>query len=170
MKFLHTLGVLDLSEQVASLINAYNGLSFRRTAIDVRDGKVDYVVETHGKWVIGCCGYEKLGHHLTEIKHLTVSKDWRRRGVGGFLIKSVLNLCETPAAFSTVREDNKSSLSLFQSQGFTPALSYSAEGHEVILLTRVSPKWQKVKTDWKLGSFDDQFLLTSEGILPGLKS
>lgn len=167
MRFLHTLGTMDLSEQVASLINTYNGLSFRRTAIDVRDGKIDYVVETHGKWVIGCCGYEKLGYQLTEIKHLAVNKEWRRRGVGGFLIKSVLNLCETPAAFASVREDNKSSLSLFQAQGFTSALSYSTEGHIIVLLTRVSPKWQKVKTDWKPGSFDDQFPLTSEGTPPG---
>jgi N-acetylglutamate synthase-like GNAT family acetyltransferase len=170
MKFLHTLGVLDLSEQVAGLINAYNGLSFLRTAVDIRDGKVDYVVETHGKWVIGCCGYERQGYHLTEIKHLTVSKDWRCRGVGGFLIKNVLNLCESPAAFATVREGNKSSLSLFQSQGFTPALSYSAEGHEVTLLIRVSPKWKKVKIDWKPGSFDDQFPLTSERMPLGLRS
>ena len=160
---------MDLAEQVASLINTYNGLSYRRTAIDVRDGKIDYVVETHGKWVIGCCGYEKLGYQLTEIKHLAINQEWRRRGVGGFLIKSVLNLCDTPAVFATVREDNKSSLSLFQAQGFASALTYNAEGHNVILLTRVSPKWQKAKTNWKQGSFDDQFLLTSEGIRPGSK-
>lgn len=170
MKFLHTLSTTDLSEQVASLINTYNGLSFRRTALDIREGKIDYVVETHGKWVIGCCGYEKLGYQLTEIKHLAVNKDWRRRGVGAFLIKSVLGLCETPAAFATVREDNKSSMSLFQAQGFSPSLTYTAEGHNVVLLTRVSPKWQKTKAGWKPGSFDDHFPLSSEEMPPGSKS
>jgi len=168
MKFHHTLGPTDLSEQVASLINTYNNLSYRRTALDVREGKIDYVVETHGKWVVGCCGYEKLGYQLTEIKHLAVNQEWRRRGVGGFLIKSVLKFCDTPAIFATVREDNKSSMSLFRTLGFIPSVTYNAEGHNVLLLTRVSPKWQKA--DWKPGSYDDQFLLTSEAIPPGLRS
>lgn len=167
MKFLHALNTLDLSEQVASLINTYNGLSFRRTAVDIRDGKVDYVVETHGKWVVGCCGYEKLGYQLTEIKHLAVNTEWRRRGVGGFLVKSILALCDTPAIFATVREDNKSSLSLFQAQGFVASLSYNAEGHSVALLTRVSPKWQKVRADWKPGSYDERFPLMGKGLLLG---
>lgn len=167
MKFHHALRPGDIAEQVASLINTYNGLSYHRTTSDVRDGKVDYVVETHGKWVVGCCGLEKLGYQLTEIKHLAVSKEWRRRGVGKFLVKSILDSCDTPAVFATVREDNKPSLSLFQALGFSPALTYNAEGHTVVLLTRVSPKWQKANIDWKSVSFDEQPLITSEDILPG---
>ena len=155
MQFHHGLKPIDLSEQIASLINTYNDLSFRRTAIDVMNGKVDYVVESHGRWVLGCCGIERLNYQITEIKHLAVHADWRRKGVGRFLVKRALEMCETPLTYATIRAGNEASLALFGSLGFRESATYPTDSHQVALLVRVGPKWKEAKPSWTSVSSDE---------------
>ena len=142
----------SIAEQVAELINAHNQLALRRCKADILSGKIDYVVENHGKDVIAACGLEKQSYTLTEMKHLVVSPAWRGKGVGKFIIKRALTICDTPIVYATVREDNVSSLNLLSSMGFQRAGEYPAEGHRVIMLARTTPKWQQ-SPDWKLKSY-----------------
>jgi len=142
----------DISEQIAELLNAYNNLAQRRCGADIASSKIGYVVETHGKNVIAACGLEKQSYTLTELKHLVVTEGWRKKGVGKFVVKRALTICETPLVYATVREDNTSSLNLLSSVGFHKAGEYPAEGHRVLMLARTTPKWQK-NPDWKLTSY-----------------
>lgn len=158
MHFRTALGHMDIAEQVAGLINTYNDLSHRRTPFDIIDGATDYIVETHGRWVLGCCGVERQGHQLTEIKHLSVNETWRGKGVGKFLVTRAIEMCETPLAYATVRSDNSASLALFRGLGFQEAVSYPTSNHNVTLLVRVGKKWEKSKPDWQS--------VSSLGIIP----
>lgn len=149
MNFYLGLPHTEIAEQIAGLLNTYNRLAQRRMAPDILQGRIDYVVELHGKLVIGACGLEKQSHSLSEMKHLVVRPDWRGKGVGKYVAQRALNICDSPMVYSTVRADNESSLRLLASLDFQKAGQYPAEGHEVILLVRTSPKWKQQKPDWK---------------------
>ena len=142
----------SITEQIAELLNANNHLALRRSGADITSSKIGYVVETHGKHVIAACGLEKQSFVLTEMKHLVVKEGWRKKGVGRFVVKRALTICETPLVYATVREDNISSLNLLSSVDFHKAGEYPADGHRVFMLARTTPKWQK-SPDWKLTSF-----------------
>ena len=56
--------------------------------------------------------------YLTELRHLYVKPEFRRNGVGTFLVGKVLERVKTPLVCCTVREDNEGSLTLFRCEGF----------------------------------------------------
>jgi N-acetylglutamate synthase-like GNAT family acetyltransferase len=156
MKFRSCLSPLDIAEQVAGLINSYNGLSYKRTPFDLVDGKVEYVIESHGRWVIGCCGIERHGFAFTEVKHLAVHSEWRKKGVGKFLVKGAIGMCSTPLLYATIRADNPASMGLFLALGFRKSSSYWNESHDVNLLIKENPQWKKPKPDWKSVSLSEK--------------
>ena len=147
--FYFTLTHGQIAHQVAALINCHNGLSTRRSVADVQTGRTDYVVETHGQWVLGAVGLDRQSYTFTEIKHLVVHPKWRGKGVARHLLKRALGITNTKMVYATVREDNKSSLKLFESFGFLGSGNYSAGNHRVILLVRVSPQWEQTKSGSK---------------------
>lgn len=140
-KFVHALSQPEIAEQVAALLNTYSNLALQRTSLDIQDSKTSYIVESHGRHVIGACGLHKLTYQLTELKHLVVIPPWRRQGVGRFLVKRAIALCSTPVLYATVRRDNSPSLQLFKSLGFEVGTDYTNEDHGVIFLVRASSKW-----------------------------
>ena len=152
--FLQTLPDYELAKQIARLINVYNELSLKRRSIDIIEGRTNYMAETHGKLVIGAVGIEKVSFVLSEIKHLVVLPDWRNKKVGQFVAKQALDQVATPMAYCTIRTDNVASIKLFENLGFRRAEQYAAEGHDVILLTRTSPTWEKKCSNptWKSSS------------------
>ena len=60
----------DIAKQIAELINSYNSLSMFRTSQGIFNGRVNYVIETHGKYVIGVAGIEKVSYQLSELKRV----------------------------------------------------------------------------------------------------
>lgn len=154
MNFYFGLPHAEIAKQVAGLLNAYSKLALHRTGSDILQGRIDYVAELHGKMVIGACGLEKQSHTLSELKHLVVQPDWRRKGVGKYVARRALHICASPMIYATVRADNDSSLRLLESLNFQRSGQYPAEGHEVILLVRTTPKWKSKKQDWKYISSD----------------
>ncbi|MDA8170716.1 MAG: GNAT family N-acetyltransferase [Nitrospiraceae bacterium] len=56
--------------------------------------------------------------YLTELRHLYVKPEFRRNGVGTFLVEKALERVKTPLVCCTVREDNEWSLTLFRCEGF----------------------------------------------------
>ena len=160
----------EVAKQIARLINVYNGLSLKRRSVDIIESRINYVVETHGKFVIGAVGIERVSFTFSEIKHLVVRPEWRRKGIGGFVVKRALQLVENPLAYCTIRADNKASIKLFESLGFVRADQYGTKDHDVVLLTRRSPRWEKQcsKATWKSGSFRDG--TRRSGMSPSLAS
>ena len=129
----------EISQQIAGLLNDYNNLSRKRYGPEILEAKTGYVAETHGRLVIGAAGLCKVSHAMSEIKHLVVRPEWRRKGVAKFILLRVISLAATPLMYATIRSDNLASLELFKSAGFTRGQKYKAVDHNVTLLTRTSP-------------------------------
>lgn len=154
MAFYFSLDHQDIAGQVAALLNSYNRLGTTKSIPDVTSGRNNYIVETHGRWVIGTVGLDRQSYTFTEIKHLVVHPDWRGKGIAKHLLKRAIDITSTKMAYATVREDNKSSLKLFESFGFRNAGDYAAEDHRVVLLVRVSPQWEQIKSASKSSWLD----------------
>ncbi len=155
--FLYGISDQGISTQIAGLINDYNGLAEPKTRAAILQSRTDYVVETHGKLVIAAVGLNKNSYTLTEIKHLVVRPEWRKKGVAQFVTKRALSLVTTPMAYATIRENNIASLKLFEKLGFIHSGKYSTKDHQVILLTKAAPGWQKrLDQSWKPGSSFEQ--------------
>ncbi len=152
--FFHTLADYEIAKQISSLINVHNGLSLKRRSVDIIESRINYVVETHGKFVIGAAGIDKVSFVFSEIKHLVVRPEWRRKGVGQFVAKRALGQVATPLAYCTIHVNNKASIKLFENLGFSKVEQYPADGHEVVLLTRAAPTWKKQCSNptWKSNS------------------
>lgn len=132
----------EIARQIAGLLNDHNSLSRKRYGPEIREGSTEYVAETHGKLVIGAVGIRKVSPVLSEVKHLVVRPEWRRKGIAKFILKRGMSLATTPLLYAMIRADNSASLELFQSVGFTRGQDYQAADHKVALLTRNSPTWK----------------------------
>lgn len=131
----------EIGYQVAGLINDYNYLSQKRNVYDILSGRVSYIIETHGRYVIGAIGVDRQSYTFTEIKHLVVRPEWRQKGIGQFLVRRAMELVDSRMVYCTIREDNKPSLKMFEKLGFHKAGKYSAGDHQVVILAKVAPKW-----------------------------
>jgi len=154
--FYFNLDHAKIAYQIAGLINSYNNLGRKRTVNDILHGKTDYIVEVHGKWVLGAVGVDRQSYTFTELKHVVVHPEWRGKGLAKSLVDRALKIVSTRMVYCTVREDNIASLKLFESYGFSVAGEYPAEDHKVIILARVAPQWKhstsglgpKSKSNW----------------------
>ena len=66
----------------------------------------------------GIVGPLRRSWYLTELRHLYVKPEFRRKGIGTFLVEKALERVKTPLVCCTVREDNEGSLTLFRCEGF----------------------------------------------------
>jgi len=135
---------LEIAGQIAELINNLSDLSKQRTADDILKGKTHYVVETHGKFVIGAVGIHKVSYELSELKHLVVHPDWRGRSLGHFISKRALSVCGTPSIYATVRTSNLASLKSLTRSGFVKSHERIAGEHRLAVLIRAAPKCQVI--------------------------
>lgn len=141
--FLRSISERQMAEQLASLLNKHNRLGTKKVPGDFFGGHAQYIVETHGRLVIGACCVEKQGYTFTEIKHLVVDPQWRGKGLGRFLVKRALFIPNTPLIYATIREGNQASIKLFQGLGFSLSASYQGNQHKVLLFTKVNELWKK---------------------------
>lgn len=155
----------EIAKQVADLINSYNSLATVRTSQGILNGKVNYVVETHGKYVIGVAGIEKVSYQLSELKHMVVHPDWRGKGLGSFVAKRALRICETPSVYATVRTTNKASIRTLEKLEFLRAHEFSVGDHALVMLIRVAPKCV-TNTTPKWNSFPETAQINPVQVLP----
>lgn len=134
-----------ISDQIATLLNEHSNLSTGRSGVDILTSGTSYVVETHGKSVIGVAGIHKVSHELSELKHIVVHPRWRGKGLGAFVAKRALEICKTPSIYATVRTTNEPSLKVLEKLGFLRAHDRIAEDHHLTMLLRASPKCQITK-------------------------
>ncbi|MDA8091544.1 MAG: GNAT family N-acetyltransferase [Nitrospiraceae bacterium] len=76
--------------------------------------------------------------YLSELRHLYVKPEFRRTGIGAFLVEKALERVKTPLACCTVREDNEGSLTLFRCEGFIVERRFAnpETGNTVALMMR----------------------------------
>lgn len=143
----------EIAEQIAGLLNTYSNLQLRRNSHSILNSKTKYVVETHGKFVIGVAGVEKVSYQLSELKHMVVHPDWRGKGLGGFVAKRALNICQTPSVFATVRTSNAASVRALEKIGFLKSHEFFSDGNELSMLVRAASC--QTKKPSKSNSFDE---------------
>jgi ribosomal protein S18 acetylase RimI-like enzyme len=95
-------------------------------------------VPDHGR--VAAVGLRRLNWCMTEVKHLVVRPEERRRGYGTRVVRLVLERVRTPLAIATIREDNGSSQDLFRKLGFFVACELGLEGGPVHLVVRPMSK------------------------------
>ena len=76
--------------------------------------------------------------YLTELRHLFVKPEFRRQGIGTFLVEEALKRVRTPLACCTVRDNNEGSLALLRRAGFIMERRFvnPETGNTVSLLVR----------------------------------
>ena len=96
-----------------------------------------YMVVEEGT-IKGVVGLLWRSWYLTELRHLYVKPEFRRSGVGRFLVGNALGEVETPLACCTISARNEESAAVFRSLNFLPARRFHNErtGNEVILYLR----------------------------------
>ena len=96
-----------------------------------------YMVNEDGK-LSGIVGLLQRSWYLSEVRHLFVRPELRRKGLGTLLVKKVLEEVKTPLTCCTVRENNEASLALFRSAGFASERRFvnPETGHTVFLMVR----------------------------------
>lgn len=159
MAFYFSLNHDKIAYQVATLINCYNQLAAKKSASEILCGHTNYITETHGKLILGAVGMDRQSYTFTEIKHLVVHPEWRGKGIAKHLLRRALDITNTKMIYATVREGNEASLRLFESFGFNRAGDYTTEDHAVVLLVRVSPQWQQIKSGSRLKSWNVEALI-----------
>jgi ribosomal protein S18 acetylase RimI-like enzyme len=115
--------------ELERLLSAYNpnAVIQGRYYMAVEDGKIK-----------GFVGVLWRGWYLTELRHLYVKPEFRRSGVGRFLVGNALGKVETPLVCCTVSARNEASVAVFRSLNFLPVRRFHSEstGNEVILHIR----------------------------------
>lgn len=64
------------------------------------------MVELDGPKVVGVIGIEQIHPRVSELKHLCVHKDYRKRGIGKKLLEKAANAAPTEFVYGLVRSDN----------------------------------------------------------------
>lgn len=120
--FLTTLTSREIAQQIAGLLNANNKLIVYHTSDTILNSNTTYFVEFdhigREQVVIGCIGVDIVSSGIEKIKHMSVSKDFRRRGVARKLLNLVLSNSNAEKILMNIRRDNSPSLNLALSCGF----------------------------------------------------
>jgi N-acetylglutamate synthase-like GNAT family acetyltransferase len=133
----------EIASQVAGLLNKYNGLNTSYTLSHILDTQNDYIVETFGTIVIGCIKIERQSYNISELKHLVVLPEMRRKGIAVSLIKIGIIKAQSPIIYAMIRDDNIFSRHTFEQAGFSNTGLYTTGERDVLFYTSTSPKWKK---------------------------
>ena len=107
------------------------------------DGR--YFVLLADERIVGCVGLRRMSCALSEIRHLVVLPEYRRRGFARALMDHAMDRSETPVLVASVRVTNEASLALFVGAGFSPTVRYGYDAgrepdHCLELLLRAAPR------------------------------
>ena len=77
-----------------------------------------YYMAVEDDAIKGVVGLLWRSWYLTELRHLFVKPEFRRQGIGTFLVEKALKKVRTPLACCTVRDGNEGSPTLLRRAGF----------------------------------------------------
>lgn len=118
-KFKYVLSDLEISNQIAHLLNTNNRLIKVHSAQTIQANPATYFVELVGLVVVGCIGLLKT-IPMDKIIHLSVHNQYRHLGIAKKLMHTALTNSNHDVVYMSVREDNQACLSLAQQFGFNP--------------------------------------------------
>lgn len=85
---------------------------------------------------VAAVGLRRLAWFATELKHLVVKPDQRRRGFGRAILRLALERIRTPLCVATVRVDNVHWLRVITEEGFREVETLGSDGNNVRFLVR----------------------------------
>ena len=128
IKFKLTLTANTIAAQIADLLNKGGQLLYYFNENSVLQNKVQYLIELDGDKVVGVIGLEIKTPKVTEIKHLCVHPDYRRKGLGKKLLELAIRATQTKLLYGTVREDNHVNIRNNFRVGMTPIGKFRGRG------------------------------------------
>jgi len=132
-KFLLTITNKEIAAQIAELLNAGGQLIFNKSDLSIIGNSIKYVVEMVYDKVVGVVGLQIMTPQITEIKHLCVHPDYRRKGIGLKLLKKGLDYSTTTLVYGTVGLDNDVNIRNNFRLGFKPVAKYYSRGRCIIV-------------------------------------
>lgn len=108
--------------QIAALLNTRNQLVKNYDANSILASHERYLYEVCDDQVVGCVEVNKVQWYQAEIKHLTVHKNYCRRGIAQALLTAATTRAIQDRARilqCTIRSNNFESTGLFLKNGFT---------------------------------------------------
>lgn len=136
----------EMAAQISVLINSYNKLYRRHSTWSVLHDNANYFVEVIANKVVGCAGTVKRYPTLSEIKHVCVAPEYRKKGMAKKLVELAIANCETEYVYMTIRNDNIPSLKMAESLGFVPVRKHWSVDHYVITVGRKRKHEQCIAT------------------------
>ena len=134
-KFRLTVGATNLATQIANLLNVGEQLGLRMTDRSILLSPTEYIVEMDGKKVIGVIGLDVYGR-VTELKHLCVHPDYRKRGLGRKLLEKGVEAATTEFVYGAVGSDNHTNIRNNMRIGMRPIGKKWGRGRYIIIFAR----------------------------------
>jgi len=124
---------MDISTQVAALLNQGGQLALRQTSSGILYNTTTYMIELDGERVIAVAGLDQKDKLRTEMKHLCVHRDYRKKGLGLKFLKKGIQLAKTNIVYGLVRSDNKVNIRNNIRAGFEPYAKYWGRNCHIIV-------------------------------------
>jgi ribosomal protein S18 acetylase RimI-like enzyme len=128
--------------QIAVLLNTRNQLVKNYDAKAILAAHAQFLFEVRDDQVVGCVEVKKVQWYQSEVKHLTVHKDYCRRGIAQALLAAATARAIQDRARilqCTIRDNNVESKGLFLKNGFvrTALFLYPDSGNNVGVYQKV---------------------------------
>jgi GNAT superfamily N-acetyltransferase len=134
-KFVLTAGAGDIATQIADMINDGGQLWARLNKNSILFSQTKYIIELDGEVVIGVVGLDQYGL-VTELKHLCVHPNYRRRGLGRKLLEKGIGLSTTEFIYGAVGSDNHVNIRNNLRVGMRPIGKRWSRGRYIIIFAR----------------------------------
>lgn len=132
-KFLLTSKNREIAAQIASLLNLGGQLLYGQTEWSILQNPLTYIVEMVNEQIAGVIGAEIKNQQVSELKHLCVHPDHRRKGLGFRLLNRGIEYATTTFVYGTVRSDNAASIRNALRGGLKPVAKHRGRGCEIIV-------------------------------------
>jgi len=135
-KFRLTITSDSIAAQIASLLNAGGQLFYHFNKNTILQSDVQYLIELDKDKVTGVIGLQQKTARVTEIKHLCVHPDYRRKGLGKKLLEMAIKATSTEFLYGTVRESNHVNIRNNFRVGMKAIGKFRGRGCNVIIFAR----------------------------------
>lgn len=138
-KFKFLVDEQRVAAQVAALLNNYNRLNIVHTKETILSSDITYLIKQlcvdGEQTVVGCIGLQKVDNLITTLRHLSVTENKRREGIGAELVTNAMQKARTRFVQMHIRHDNMVSLSLATRLGFL-AVSYDEKDNYYLITVK----------------------------------
>lgn len=134
-KFRLTVGASNLATQIANMLNTGEQLGLQMAKQSILLSPTEYIVEMDGEKVIGVIGLDVYGR-VTELKHLCVHPEYRRRGLGRKLLEKGVATATTEFVYGAVGADNHTNIRNNIRIGMRPIGKKWGRGRYIIIFAR----------------------------------